>query len=67
MAKTAIKFTFAFQTVKISACYIAQNLKPAGQGVPGWGFYARIFHVRSFCTADYRFAFTGLWCRSSGV
>jgi len=62
-----IKFTFAVRTVKISACLAKQNLKPVGKGIAGLGFYARIFHVRSFCTADYRFAFTGIWCRSSGV
>jgi hypothetical protein len=34
VAKTALKFTFASQTVKISACFNALMFLPVGQGAP---------------------------------
>jgi hypothetical protein len=34
LAKIALKFTFASQTVKISACFNALMFIPVGQGVP---------------------------------
>jgi len=34
LAKMVIKFTFAPEAVKISACLAKQNFKPAGNALP---------------------------------